>query len=506
MTEDIRLANLRRMKDDFAFYARNCLKVLPKEGGTPVPFILNKAQTYIHSRIEEQLATTGKVRVLLLKGRQQGGSTYIQARFRWKLKHSKGKKAYVVAHEQAASDNLFKMAKRYHDNEPEDVRPVLGASNSQEIWFKALDCRYEVATAGTKEIGRSGTAQYIHASEYAFWSGAEGHWAGIGQVVPPGDGTEVIVETTGNGVNNDFAHRWRRAVAGIGEYIAVFVPWFWQDEYRATPPKGWERTEEEDELAQLHGLDDSQLCFRRSKIDDDFKGNADKFKQEYPCTPSEAFLAEKRNLVIPILRAMEAQKRVSSAIGKTVAGLDPARMGEDRTAIVVRRGRTVLAAKCYSKNDTMEVAGYAVRLLKANADIAMLFIDMIGIGAGVLDRLVELGYGNRVMGVNFGAAAGEDEQYINKRHECYGEMAEWMKHGTIPDTEEWLADVTSTAIRGYDSHGRFRLELKADVKKITGKSPDLADALALTFAEPVEDVPPPPPGAVHVPVDAVAGY
>lgn len=505
-----RKENLRRMVQDFGFYSRHCLKVLPKAGGQPVPFLMNKAQQFLHAKLEEQLAEKGYVRALVLKYRQGGISTYIQGRFRWKIKHRRGKKAYVVAHEQAASDNMFKMAKRYHDCEPPDVRPSVGASNAKEIWFNKLDSRYEVATAGTAEIGRSGTAQYVHSSEYAFWKNAETHWAGLGQVVPSGAdmaGTEFIVETTGNGVNNDFYQRWNRAVAGKGEFIAIFLSWVLEDGYSLPVPKDFERTDEEEELVELYDLTDGQLAWRRNKIDTDFKGDADRFRQEYPLCPQEAFMADKRNLIIPVPVAQRAQKtQIAKGVGAVVAGLDPARFGDDSTALVVRQGRKVLAHKTYDRHDTMEVVGVAVRLLTTNPNIKMLFVDMIGIGAGVVDRLHELGYESRVMGVNFANKASDEDKYINKRSECWGEMADWIKHADIPEGDEWLADVTSTAFK-YDSRGRIKLEPKEDVKKLVGKSPDLADALAMTFSEPVLTVP--KRGAVipaHVPVDDLTGY
>ncbi len=485
---DIKVDNLRRMVQEFPFYAKHCLKIVPKEGGAPIPFTFNKAQQHIHTKLEAQLAEIGMVRALLLKGRQQGGSTLIQGRFRWKIKHRRGRKAYVVAHEQKATTNLFNMTKRFHNLEPDDVRPSVGKLDAGEMWFDKLDSRYEIATAGTKEIGRSGTAQYLHASEYAFWPNAEDHWKGIGQVIPSAPGTEVIVETTANGVNNDFFRRWNRAVAGIGDYIAIFIPWFWQDEYRRAAPTDWERTDEEEELAELYALDDEQLSWRRNKIEDDFKGDANHFHQEYPCNAREAFTSDSRNLLIPVVKAMRAQKRPAIKSGVIVAGLDPARFGDDKTALVVRQGRAVVTAKTYDRYDVMEVAGIAVRLLTANPKIAMLFVDMIGIGAGVVDRLHELGLKDRVMGVNFGSKASDEDHFVNKRSECWGLMGDWVADGTIPDTEEWLADVTSTAFK-YDSRGRIKLEPKEDVKKELGKSPDLADALALTFAEPVIVVP-----------------
>jgi hypothetical protein len=276
-------------------------------------------------------------------------------------------------------------------------------------------------------------------------------------------------------------------------------------------PDDWVRTDEEDELVELYELTDEQLAWRRTKIEDDFKGDADKFRQEYPCCAQEAFISDKRNLLIPVATALRAQQRqISSVAGAVVAGLDVARFGDDSSALVVRRGRRVLSSKKYEKHDVMEVAGIATRLLTTNPSIRMLFIDMIGIGSGVYDRLCELGFGpdgqGRVMGVNFSSSASDEDKYVNKRSECYGEMADWMKNAQIPEGDEWLADVTSTAFK-YDSRGRIKLEPKEDVKKIIGKSPDLADALAMTFAEPVLLTPRPrgtAPG--HVAQDDVTGY
>jgi hypothetical protein len=100
-------------------------------------------------------------------------------------------------------------------------------------------------------------------------------------------GTEVYVESTANGMTGIFADMWRGAVSGVNGFIAVFVPWFWQDEYRLPVPDGFERTPEEEKLVELHGLDDQQLSWRRIEI---AGSGIDLFHQEYPCTAEEAFL------------------------------------------------------------------------------------------------------------------------------------------------------------------------------------------------------------------------
>ncbi len=478
---------LRRLRDDFLYYAPRMLKVLDKSGGM-VPLILNQAQQFIHERLEAQLVETGKVRALILKGRQQGASTYLQARIYWKLSNSFGRRAFVLTHEQAATDNLFAMAKRYHDNVPEGLRVTTGASNAKEMTFAKLDCKYSVATAGTKEIGRSSTVHLFHGSECAFWPNAASHFAGVGQSIPDLPGTEIVLESTGNGQSGEFYGRWNRAIGGIGEYIAIFVPWYWQTEYRRPVGRGWVRTPEEEELAALYGLADEQLAFRRNKIETDFKGDTTMFEQEYPNTPAEAFVAANRDAYVQAADVQAARKAQVTASGPLVVGVDPARFGDDRTAIVWRRGRVVQRIKTYEKKTTMQVAGIVAQIIEQDRP-ARVFIDVVGLGVGIFDRLEEMNYGKVVCGVGGAESAGDDDHYRNKRAECWGRMKEWFgkRPVQIPDSDEIAADLLCPGYT-YDSHNRLLIESKESIRKDPDRrSPDIADAIALTFAEPVRE-------------------
>ena len=158
----------QRLKDDFAHYAPRCLKIRTKEHGV-IPFKLNEAQTYIHDIAEKQLAETGRVRIIVLKGRQQGMSTYIEGRFYWKVTHHKGQRAYILTHEGEATQNLFDMVARYHEHCPAEVKPHTDRDSGKELNFDGLDSGYKVGTAGSKGTGRSSTIQFFHGSEVAFW-------------------------------------------------------------------------------------------------------------------------------------------------------------------------------------------------------------------------------------------------------------------------------------------------------------------------------------------------
>ena len=121
----------------------------PKTAGLQ-PFKLNSAQEYIHEQIEKQRKETGKVRALILKGRQQGASTYVEGRFINKTTHNKGVRAFILTHDGESTDALFEMTKRYYEYLPEFVKPVIEKSNAKELKFSALDSGYKIGTAGKR--------------------------------------------------------------------------------------------------------------------------------------------------------------------------------------------------------------------------------------------------------------------------------------------------------------------------------------------------------------------
>lgn len=504
------IEKLRRLKEDFPHYAEKCLKVLTKEGKVE-PLRLNAAQLYVHQRIEEQLARTGKVRVIVLKGRQQGISTYVQARFIHRLSFRKGLSAFILTHLAEATDTLFNMTKRYHDYLPEFVQPRAGKSNDKELYFDRMECRYSVATAGSKQVGRGKALQLFHGSEVAFWPNPDTIWPGLGQAIADMDDTEIILESTANGVGGDFHTRWRMAERGESDYEAIFVPWFWQEEYAKEPPREFVRDDEEEQLHHLHGLNDAQLYFRRRKIADDFKGDKSRFEQEYPNTAAEAFVNAKRDSLIPVPHIVAARKEKGigpSATVPLVIGCDPARYGDDRTAILWRRGRVVTRIRCLTKLNTMQVAGILVKIIQDEKPLKV-FIDIIGLGVGVYDRLEELGYGAIVVPVQASERADEEDLYVNKRAEMWCRMRDWFaaKPARIPDSDEMQADIIEPGYT-YDSRGRIRIESKEQIKKRGGLSPDIGDALSLTFAElpKVPDTGPAIQVDAHRPHDPGAGY
>jgi hypothetical protein len=495
MANDLELVKRKRLKDDLTFYAKNCLQIRGKE--KIQYFELNKAQLYIHEILEKQLKETGRVRAIILKGRQQGVSTYAEARFIWRVTHSKGVRAFILTQEEAASQTLFEMAKRYYDNLPEPVKPTLSASNSKELHFDKLDSGYKIGTAGNKSVGRSQTNQFFHGSEVAFWPNAAEHAKGILQTVPNSNGTEIIYESTANGVGNFFHEQWKLAESGESDFIPIFIPWYWQEEYTKEAPEDFALSEDEELMVEAYGINPNQLSWRRQKVIELSAGGMDgekAFMQEYPFNAVEAFQVSGGDGLIKASYVLKARNNEVNGNGSLIVGVDPSR-GGDRFSLIKRHGRKAYDLKKW-KDEEIDSLGKAVSKCKAVLDeiclIAkkkpdMMFIDAGG-GADLVDRLHELGYEDRVKAIWFGSSPLDDQRYKNKRGEIWGLCNEWLTDENlevqIPDDDELHADLIASPY-DRDSHDRMVLWRKERIKSKYGYSPDDGDALCLTFAEPV---------------------
>ena len=495
----------QRLKDDFDHYAAKCLVIRNKDGAI-VPFALNRAQRFIHEQLEEQLRTTGRVRALVLKGRQQGCSTYIGARFYWRTTHRRGVRTFILTHQDAATQVLFEMVNRYHEHCPTLVKPSTGAANAKELLFDRLDSGYKVGTAGSKGVGRGNTLQLFHGSEVGFWPHASTHASGVMQAIAKAAGTEIVLESTANGVGNYYHQQWRKAERGETDFQAIFVPWFWQDEYRQAPPSDFrlspepdEQGESEVEHAELYGLDLGQMCWRRSKI---AELGESMFRQEYPATAAEAFQMASTNGLISSKLVVAARKNTVEPSGPLVFGYDPAHQGGDRHALAKRRGRKLLWAGGKTGLSIPESAAYLAAEIDRDKPLKA-FIDVTGgYGAGVYDILVEQGYGpegrNIVVPVSFSAAPRRPKRFSpttdeeipgpeNRRAEIWLDSLEWLEDPAgvdIPDDDELQADACSTGY-SHNARGRILLWPKDKMRSMGIPSPDLWDAVALTFAEPV---------------------
>lgn len=286
-------------------YIEQFLHIRTKSGEL-VHLTLNQPQRRLYEVIAERYKSGKPVRVIILKARQMGFSTLTEGIVFWATATRENTDSLIIAHKDEATANLFRMSKLFYEMLPPQIKPMLQASNAQELNFdkpardkserKGLKSRIRCATAGGTGQGRSYTLRNVHMSEFAFWPGDKLEtYSGIMQAVPDEAGTIVIVESTANGYDM-FKDLWDRAVEAQQNgdedgFIPVFFPWHEMREYRRAVPPGMELTAEERELKAAYNLDDEQIAWRRWCINTNCGGDLNKFKQEYPASPDEAFIS-----------------------------------------------------------------------------------------------------------------------------------------------------------------------------------------------------------------------
>ena len=341
----------------------------------------------------------------------------------------------------------------------------------------------------------------FHGSEVAFWPNAEGHTAGLEQTVADEDGTESILESTANGIGNVYQRRYMAAQRGDSDEQAIFMPWYWDDGYKRECPDGWQPSKQWQDYQDVNRITREQLFWawhRNQKMASATGQSADepcwKFKQEYPSNAEEAFQTA-GNSFIPSDKVAKARKNKVIPQGPLILGVDPAGGGGDKTAIIDRRGRSAgTVINELHDMDTMMVAGRVAQLIRLHRPDAV-NIDVGGLGAGIVDRLKEMGF--RVNAVNFGSSPlglgpTGDELYENRRAEMWDVMRDWFDDPAgvqIPDDDNLHGDVCApvwgTGQTRYKSNNELVIEPKDKIRERLGQSPDMGDALALTFAIPV---------------------
>lgn len=307
---------LHKYKYDFTYYAPKHLKIRTKEGQLK-PFSLNQMQMKIDRTIEELKAQNKPVRIIILKYRQGGASTYTEGRIFHSTSTTKLTNSLIVAHEDDASTNLFNMSKLFYDELDDGLKPMKKASNAKEVVFEnptldpneknrnpGLRSRIKIATANNLGAGRSSTIHNLHASEVAFWRDGKTIMLGLMQAVPNTPNTMVILESTANGVGGYFYDEWQRAKNGLSDFIALFFAWFEEPQYEMEVPQGFTPTEEEQQLMRrFPDITYRKLAWRRWCIKNNCGGDPELFKQEYPSDDVEAFMVSGRpRFDIPVLR------------------------------------------------------------------------------------------------------------------------------------------------------------------------------------------------------------
>jgi phage terminase large subunit len=194
--------------------------------------------------------------------------------------------------------------------------------------------------------------------------------------------------------------------------------------------------------------------------------------------------------VIPLDWAESAVGRDTTAVGSVVWGLDVARsLTRDRSVLVKRQGNVVLEKpRIWRYDDLMPLVGAIVaeyRATRHDMRPKEILIDTIGLGAGAVDRLRELDLGPLVRGINVGDVPAANDRFVRLRDELWWAMREWFEtreaNLPFPKDEAFVNEICSPRY-AYTSSGKIKVETKDEMRKRGVHSPDLGDALMLTFA------------------------
>lgn len=290
----------REFQDDERF-CREALIVQDKQGKL-VPAIWGPSQRRLFDAIHSQQEAGKPVRIIALKPRQVYWSTGVAMKFWKETAFREGQRAMVYAHDEDSAQRIFEYYERFHSNYKPYHGLQLPKSNKPSL---TEGIRYvnrsaiEIHTANNVVGGRSRTARRLHLSEYAFYRDAAQLMTGLLQALPDDPDTMLVIESTANGMGGPFYDMWNRATEGKNDFLPIFFAWWEHPEYKrplSMAPDRFQESmdKEERELMRRDRLTLEQVNWRRWAIENKCEGDADRFRQEYPGTPEEAFLSSGR--------------------------------------------------------------------------------------------------------------------------------------------------------------------------------------------------------------------
>ena len=272
---------------------------------------LNKPQSIVMDYVEECLREKKPIRVRILKARQMGFSTMISALGFWWATMNENSSYAVVAHKEDSTVSIYDKNRIFYENLPSALRPKTNRFNSEKISYDylskdgegGLKSRIFFGTAGGSELFRGETILFLHKSEKAFWENISMLNKSLNASVPLLPFTAVFDESTANGYNH-YKDEWDASVKGENDYKPFFFGWNMMDDYQMEVEEGFKLLDIEEEYMLIHDLTLRQMRWRRAKLVNDYgydlndikNDEIDDFKQEYPLTPEEAFIASGKSV------------------------------------------------------------------------------------------------------------------------------------------------------------------------------------------------------------------
>lgn len=490
---------------NFDYYREKFLRVRPKKGGTRIPFILNEAQRILHLRVQREVEVFGNVRALMPKARRMGVSTYIGGRYFHRTATERGRRAQVVAHRSDSATNLHREVKEFYAGLPLSIRPSVGASNAREIIFDRMQSLYKVASAEGGDIGRSDDFHLLHLSEAAFFDNTEDLSSGLLKTVQDIPGTEIALESTGNGPSGMFYNMCEEAnrQQNKGPWRIHFLPWTVMPEYRKETPQGWKAPQEFEDYSKLHNLTREQLYWfwnENYTLAVMNGGQPEKIhrlaRQEFPAIYGECFMADSTLDFYPasLVAAAMTNKAAPSAGALKLLAVDPAGDGQDKPFVCDRQG-SAIGARVWGElasRDANVASDWLVATFK-RFDMDALLVDATGgygrdLIAGCRLRMRGMGYGEeKVVPVVFSHGANNSVMYGNRRAELHDKLLQWFGGNVSMPNDKMAQEEASSYKWGVggchrDEKSRLFMTLKEKIRAAIGRSPDRWDACAITMA------------------------
>ncbi len=267
------------------------LKIINKAGEL-VPLMMNLSQEMILDKILDCRSRGVPARFIILKARQMGISTLIEAIIFSLTCMNANRFGLVVAQSLEAAEGIFGMTQRFYRNLPKGHSYAPARMNARRLEFAAPHySTMRVDTAGNESLGRGSTFHYVHASEVAFWEKPEIPALAINQAVPSVWDSLVVWESTANGMNNLFHNTWMAAERNETDLTPVFLPWKEFPEYFLPLAKDEkiDLTPEEFDYSAEAGLSPGQMKWAISTRRNLCQDSWEKFHQEYPAIARLAF-------------------------------------------------------------------------------------------------------------------------------------------------------------------------------------------------------------------------
>ncbi len=331
------LKQILEIRSDFYRFCNNNLYIKDKSARI-VKFKPNKPQKALIDYVLWCIQQGVPIRVIILKARQMGLSTAVEAIIYWWTSTNKNITSVIIGHEDASAKNLYMMFRRYYDNSNVLFKPTIKYNTRTDLSFERYDEEgnqvglgsvIKTATAKNTSAGRSDTIQLLHASEVGEWENGEELVASIMQTVPMLANTMIFLESTAKGRGNYFHKEWRAAEKGENNFKPFFFPWWLIDEYTmegddlgklseyeeflvATIEKGydtWHGEHYDVDKDEIPG----KIRFYRAKAKE-FASDPVRMFQEYPTTAHEAFIASGANVFDQL--ALEALERESDELSE----------------------------------------------------------------------------------------------------------------------------------------------------------------------------------------------